>query len=182
MSGRTNGSQHQVSIPSLSHSPCSPPSSSVSLLNPVTGGPSDTFFSVPFFDDQDQLTQAGSGVDDYDFRLDMLRSAVFEPASAVSHAEIGQRFDLTEVELASLTYEPSYPPAPTAMDGASAAYQMELPSSPQVVVDPPRDFLDLLDTMQQGDSGEQPNSLSRPPGSKWMPTPERPLMFPQKLY
>lgn len=154
----------------------------MSLLNPVTGGSSDTFFSVPLFDDPDQLAQAGSDLDGYDFRLDMLRSAVFEPASAASHAETGQRFDLTEVELAPLTYEPSYPADPTSVDGASAGYQMELPSSPQVLVDPPRDFLDLLDTMQQGDTGEQSNSLSRPLGSKWMPTPERPLMFPQKLY
>lgn len=158
------------------------PCSSVSLLDPVTGGSSDTFFSVPLFDDPDQLAQTGSDLDGYDFRLDMLRSAVFEPASAASHAESGQRFDLTEVELAPLTYEPSYPSGPTSVDGASAGYQMELPSSPQVLVDPPRDFLDLLDTMQQGDIGEQSNSLSRPPGSKWMPTPERPLMFPQKLY
>ena len=158
------------------------PCSSVSLLDSVTGGSSDTFFSVPLFDDPDQLAQTGSDLDGYDFRLDMLRSAVFEPASAASHAESGQRFDLTEVELAPLTYEPSYPAGPTSVDGASAGYQMELPSSPQVLVDPPRDFLDLLDTMQQGDIGEQSNSLSRPPGSKWMPTPERPLMFPQKLY
>lgn len=154
----------------------------MSLLDSVTGGSSDTFFSVPLFDDPDQLAQTGSDLDGYDFRLDMLRSAVFEPASAASHAESGQRFDLTEVELAPLTYEPSYPSGPTSVDGASAGYQMELPSSPQVLVDPPRDFLDLLDTMQQGDIGEQSNSLSRPPGSKWMPTPERPLMFPQKLY
>lgn len=154
----------------------------MSLLDPVTGGSSDTFFSIPLFDHQDRLTQAGSDQDGYDFRLDMLRSAVFEPASAASHAETGQRFDLTEVELAPLTYDPSYPTGPTSVDVASAGYQMELPSSPQVVMDPPRDFLDLLDTMQQENTGEQPNSLSRPPGSKWMPTPERPLMFPQKLY
>ena len=114
------------------HSPCS----SVSLLDPVTGGSSDTFFSIPLFDDQDRLTQAGSDRDGYDFRLDMLRSAVFEPASAASHAETGQRFDLTEVELAPLTYDPSYPTGPTSVDGASAGYQMELPSSPQVVMDP----------------------------------------------
>jgi hypothetical protein len=135
---------------------------------------SDTFFSLPLFEEQGQPTAVTS----YDRRMDMLRTSIFEPVSAASHTEAGQPFDLTEVELTTSNFDPSYPP-PISVDDTGTAFQMEPPPSPHVLVDPPRDFLDVLDTMQQGGIGE---NLSRPPGSKWMPTPERPPMFPQKLY
>ena len=135
---------------------------------------SDTFFSLPLFEDQGQ----SSSVTSYGHRMDMLRSSIFEPVSAPPHAEANQPFDLTEVELTTSTFDPSFPPH-TSVDDAGAGFQMEPPPSSHVLVDPPRDFLDVLDTMQQGGIGD---TLSRPPGSKWMPTPERPPMFPQKLY
>ena len=161
------------------HVPCF---SGVFLLPPTTETTSsDMFFSLPLFEEQGKGNQS-SCAGSYDFRLDVLRSAIFEPASAASHAETGQPFDLTEVELTTSTHDPSFPTGPPSVEGASAAFQMEPLSPPHAMADPPRDFLDLLDTMQQGGIGEHPNSLSRPPGSKWMPTPERPPMFPQKLY
>ena len=134
-----------------------------------------SFFSVPLFDDQGKIDQP-----DHDTELDVLPPTFFETSSAPSHIETGPPFNLTEVELTTSAFDPSYPPPPTSIsvDGVCASYfQMEPPPSPPV--DPPRDFLDLLDTMQQGGLGDH---STRPPGAKWMPTPERPPMFPQKLY
>jgi hypothetical protein len=177
-SGGTSGAVQPPDMDTLvAHCPTeNPPTNAGAFLLPPASGmtSSDTFFSLPLFEEQGQPTAVTS----YDRRMDMLRTSIFEPVSAASHTEAGQPFDLTEVELTTSNFDPSYPP-PISVDDTGTAFQMEPPPSPHVLVDPPRDFLDVLDTMQQGGIGE---NLSRPPGSKWMPTPERPPMFPQKLY
>ena len=149
-------------------------SSGVFLLPSAAAGATsyDSFFSLPLFDGQPS-TQPD--LPDPNFQMDMLHSSAFAPSSPAPEP-VPPFTHLTEVELTT-TSHPSYPPPPT--DLPTAQFQMEPPPSP---ADEPRDFLDLLDTMQQGVIGENPPNFPRPPGSKWMPTPERPPMFPQKLY
>lgn len=142
----------------------------------------DTLFTVPSFyddhqiEDDDVTTSEGD-----DFRLGMIGSAIFESTTALGAPPLSedQQFNLTEVELTTSNFVPL---PPTSVDGA--VFQMEPPPPLSPLGDAPPDFLDLLDTMQQdnGMIGNCPDNLSRPPGSKWMPTPERPPMFPQKLY
>ena len=141
----------------------------------------DTFFSLPLFDQPGQSSQPDTG----GFRLDMPGSTIFETMSAPSHTEPGPPFNLTEVELTTSNFDPSYPPpTPVLVEDASVNFQMDRPLSPSAVLDPPRDILDILDTAPHGahSSSTSGGGHSWAPGSKWLPTPERPPMFPQKLY
>ena len=153
----------------------SPPPCSVFQLPPTdTAASSSDTFSLSLFEEQDKSDRSSIPTANSDYHLlmlqsAMLQSAMFKSASESSpvSTEMVQPFDLTEIEL------------------TTSAFEVGAPLSLQTDVDPPRDFLDLLDTMQhqqQGVSGERPQSMCRPPSSKWMPTPERPPMFPQKLY
>ena len=171
----------------------SPPPCSVFQLPPTdTAASSSDTFSLSLFEEQDKSDRSSIPTANSDYHLlmlqsAMLQSAMFKSASEPSpvSTEMVQPFDLTEIELTTSAYNPSYPPAHSSVEDAGSAFEVGAPLSLQTDADPPRDFLDLLDTMQhqqQGVSGERPQSMCRPPSSKWMPTPERPPMFPQKLY
>ena len=159
-------------------SPSPPPSSGVFLLPPsVTAEdePNDSFFSLHLYEDQTPVQPDMTPSPDYP--MDMLQTAALFPPISPS-PEAGPPLHLTEVELTT-TSDHTYPPLPPVGD----PFQME-PTPPSPATEPPQDFLDLLDTMQQGNVGDDPPNFPFPraPGAKWLPTPERPPMFRQKLY
>ncbi|CAI8027520.1 hypothetical protein GBAR_LOCUS15734, partial [Geodia barretti] len=155
-----------------------PPANGVFLLPPsVTAEdePNDSFFSLHLYEDQTPVQPDMTPSPDYP--MDMLQTAALFPPISPS-PEAGPPLHLTEVELTT-TSDHTYPPLPPVGD----PFQME-PTPPSPATEPPQDFLDLLDTMQQGNVGDDPPNFPFPraPGAKWLPTPERPPMFRQKLY
>ena len=162
----------------------SPPPCSVFQLPPSDTAASSSDTSLPLFEEQGKSNPSSIPTANSGLHLLMLQSAMFKSAPETSpiSAETVQPFDLTEIELTTSAYNPSYPPAHSSVEDAGSAFEMDAPLSPQTDADPPRDFLDLLDTMQHQQQGVSGERLCRPPSSKWMPTPERPPMFPQKLY
>ena len=118
-----------------------------------------------------------SGTKTSDFHLNIFPVASGEESS---HLETNEPFDLVEVELGNADMDS----ANFFLGGEMNAAFVGEPLQSQLSRTTSGDFLDLLDNMHQDTSLEDPPSKIPPraPGSKWMPTPERPPMFPQKLY
>ena len=165
---------HSVLPHSLSH--CS----GVFLLPPPAMAGSEqqhnSFFSLHPFEDQSRAAQPDISSSP-DYPMDILQTAALFPSSPPppppSPPEAGPPIHLAEVELTTSTYPPL---------GPVGGDPFQIEPAPSSLSEPPRDFLDLLDTMQHGENPPNYPCLPRPPGAKWLPTPERPPMFPQKLY